>query len=201
MTLSRREFHKSSIGLLALAAGGSLTLEGCSVLTDIQNGVNAAQSGWGLVLAELEKNEILTATNPLVGEVNAAFMSVQAALAIAESEPTQTTKQKIADALLALSAAIQAFLADAPIPPGALLTAIVGALSIVLSTIAGWLTELPAPAPPSTFKVKFGPSTFKVKFGGTVNITPKKRTARQVKKDWNSAVGGKANLKLHVSSF
>ena len=193
MNLTRREFSKTvPLGLLALSMAGSLSLEGCSVIGDIQNGLNAAQTGWGLVLAELEKDGILTATNPLVAEVNAAFTAAQAAIATYNDSPSTTTKQKIAAVLEALSAAIQAFLAAAPISVGPLLTAIVGALSIILSTIAGFLTELPAPTTTPSL-------VFTTKAGTSVTIVPQKRSVRAFKSAWNGQVGGYPDMALHVS--
>jgi hypothetical protein len=178
--ISRRDFSKAiRLGLLALAAGGSLTLTGCSPLVDY---LTEASTGVDSIFTLLG----IASSNPIRKDVDAAFGSAIAAANEYEADRTVGTG-KLVSALDALNTALKNFLAQADIP-SPLVAVILSAVSIVISTIEGWLNSLGKSA-----MVSFQLNT---KAGQPVTIAPKKRNAREFKRDWDAAVASQPSLVL-----
>ena len=165
MTLSRREFHKSSIGLLALAAGGSLTLTGCNPLSSY---LELALGGVDSLFLLLN----IPTTNPLRKDVDAAF---GAAIEGANKYGSDNVAgdSALVSLLDGIDTALQTFLAQADIP-STLVTLILSAVEIIISTIEGWIGK---PA-----------SQLKAKMGVTATSMPQKRSKRQFAEAWNAVV-------------
>jgi hypothetical protein len=186
---SRRAFAKSA-GFLALAASSGLTMVGCDPLGSyLQAGLAAFSS----LIALLEKNGVLSATNPLVAAVLAAFSAAMAADNAYQKDKAAGSSTISAD-LDAINAALQNFVANAPIPSG-LVTVVLDAIEVILSTIAGWVGTL---SPTVTIK-----GTLTAKSGATVQVVAKKRSKHAFISDWNSTVtkNGHPELSQHNSWF
>jgi hypothetical protein len=179
MTLSRREFHKSSIGLLALAAGGSLTLTGCNSL---ESYLQLALDGVESLITLLG----LPTTNPLVADVLAAFA---AAIAGAQKygDDNVAGDSVLVSLLDAVDAALQTFLSQATIP-SALITLVLQAVELIISTIRGWVGKTPV-------------TQLTAKMGASVSVTPVKRNKRTFVKAWNEVVTVNSHPELKLKGW
>jgi len=167
MNPSRRDFAKlSSIGLLALAAGGSLTLTGCNPLSSY---LSLALGGVDSLFTLLG----LSNTNPLVADINAAFA---AAIAGANKYGSDNVAgdSALVSLLDAVDTALQTFLSQATIP-SALVTLVLQAVELIISTIRGWVGKTPV-------------TQLTAKMGASVSVTPVKRTKHQFRTRWNEVV-------------
>ena len=173
--MNRRSFVSRSTGLLILAASSGLTMVGCDPLGSyLQAGLAAFSS----LVSLLEKNGVLTATNPLVATVLAAFSAAIAADNAYEKDKAAGASA-LASALDAINAALQNFTANAPIP-STLITLVLDAIEVIISTIAGWAGTL---VPTVTIK-----GMLTSKSGATIPVVAKKRSRHAFISDWNSTV-------------
>ena len=194
MTLTRREFTKSTAALAAGAAVSSaLELTGCNLETDILNYSKVGKAAFDSVVAMLEARGVLPAGgNQFTRAVDAAFDAVAAAVAAYQAGNGTGTLAEISAALAAVTAAISTFLGELNIPEASLLSLVLALVQIILETIAGFVSKLPAPpAPPIT--------QFHTRRGDQLTVEPRVRTVRQFKRDWNAAAAGHAELQLKLT--
>jgi hypothetical protein len=191
MIQTRRSFVKSSgMLLLATTAGGSIELTGCDSLG---NYLSVGLAAFSSLVALLAKDGVLTASNPLVMDVNAAFAAAMAADQTYQKDKAAGTSALVA-ALDAVNAALQAFTSQAVIP-STLITLVLDAVEIIISTIAGWAGTL---VPTITVK-----GTLTAKSGQTKAVVAKKRSKHTFISDWNATVtrDGSPQLTLKNSWF
>ena len=192
MNLTRREFTKSTAALAAGAAVSSaLELTGCNLETDILNYSKVGKAAFDSVVAMLEQRGVLPAGGTqFTRAVDAAFDAVAAAVAAYQAGNGTGTLAEISAALAAVTAAISQFLSETNIAEPPLLSLVLALLQVILGTIAGFLTKLPPV--PAGLNHQPGP-------GRQLSITPKLRTVRQFKRDWNAAAAGHAELQLKLT--
>ncbi len=188
MTLSRREFGKAvGVGSLVLTtAGSSLFLGGCNFAQDIVNFEPTAANALTSIENILGANGIIF--SPVVQE---AFTAAQAALVamkaaaeeyLAINPPPATTTAKLRAALQAVVDQVGAFLKALALPNGGILSLVLALAQLILSTIAGFMGNLPTSLQMKLAHVELN--------GVPVTITPVKRTRRAFKKQWNSELDG-----------
>jgi hypothetical protein len=187
MNPTRRGFIKISGAALLLSTGGAgVLIEGCNAGTVFQD-----ITAW-LPTAEMAFAGIVTLLTPflppgatvLIGEVNAAFQVVAAAVTEYENAPAAdkaTLLGKIRVALAATSDQIQAFLNAVNIPGNPLIAVALGLAQILISAIEGFLNKIPAPA---GAKVHLARTSIHCS-GVTVVVVPKVRTLSAFKAAYN----------------
>ncbi|MGC1581321.1 MAG: hypothetical protein WA766_07550 [Candidatus Acidiferrales bacterium] len=187
MKLTRREFSKTvPLGLILVSTGGMIELEGCAGLSVY---LGLALTGFTSLVNLLVSKGLISASNAIVVDVYAAFAAAQAADNTYNSDKTAGASALVS-ALSAVNQALQTFLAQADIPVlSGLVSLVLDAVQVIISTIAGYLGGLPNPAP--------SPSTLKAKVGQSVAVVPKKRSPRVFRDDWNKVVTGYPTLKLN----
>jgi hypothetical protein len=181
---TRRVFFKQAA--LASAAIGSLAsstacwLTG-SVFTQILSYINVGLQAFQAVVNLLAPSAAVAVTAAIT-LVKAGFADLVTAVDAYEAAPAAdkaTLLQKVSTVLSILEASIQQFWNDLKLPSGSLATTISGLLGIILSVLAGFATQLPAPAPtPATTKAKALPNL--------IPVTPQKMSVSQFKKAFNS---------------
>jgi len=188
----------STSGLLALAAsGGAMIFQaGCSVFDSIVAYVGVGLSAVVAVANLLAGSGVTSvgsgeAISAVVDLIKKAFADVQVAIAQYEGAPADqkaTLKQKVATALQAVADEIQKFWSDLAIPDPKLGDLVHGLLGIVLSTLAGFAAQLPAPV--STPKA----AVLKKR----VVFSPKKRSVAKFRDDFNKLLeqGGYSSYKI-----
>jgi hypothetical protein len=184
MQISRREFNKLvPAGLLGLSLTGSLIGCGSDPLGAY---LTTGKAAFDSLAALLVSKGILQEGSPLIQDVDAAFSAAEDANTAYNNNKSAGSSQ-LAAALAAINQALQAFLAQADIPTSSgLVTIVLDAIEIILSTIAGYLNSLPNPAPV--------PSILTAKSGHAVTVIPKKRSLSQFKTDWNRVVASQPSL-------
>ena len=199
MEMTRRGFVvRTSSGIAAIAASGALT--GCSagnVFTDIENwipvGVSAIQgivsllNGSGLITPPMQVlvTAILTGFDDLLADVKTYE---------ALNPPPTGALAKIEEVFSLIVGNIQMLLAqvggNSPV-----IATVIGLAQVILSTIAGFLGDLPV----TTKSLRLS-GTFQV---GSQNVTYKTehRTIRKFKRDYNAVAnaGGHPEIDLHLS--
>ena len=195
--MNRREF---GAGALAVTVSGPFLLTGCSastVFTDIEHwipvGIAAVQgivsllNGAGLITPPMQVlvAAILTGFDDLLADVKAYE---------ALNPPPVGALAKIEEVFSLIVGNIQSLLAqvggNSPV-----IATIIGLAQVILSTIAGFLGELPV----TTRSLRMS-GTFQV---GSQNVTFKaeRRTIRKFKRDYNhvAEAGGHREIDLHLS--
>jgi hypothetical protein len=183
MKISRREFSLSSFGMLLVAMTASLWSAACAAFDNIVKWVGVGIAGVSSVVALLAGAGIgTTAEGVLISlvlkAIKAGFADVQAAIAEYENAPAAdkaTAKGRISTALQALADQIQKFWSDLSIPDARLGALIQGLLGIVLTAIAGFMTQLPAPVTPSTA----------VNLPRRINVAPRKMSESEFRNEFN----------------
>jgi len=195
MNLSRRDFNR--LALASAALGPAMLATGCNLETDILNYSKVGKQAFDNVVAILEADGVLPAGgNQFSKAVDAAFDAVTAAVNAFQAQNPTGTLADISAALVAVTTAINAFLSELNIPVPSTVTLVIALVSVILSTIAGFLTQLP-PSPGAAATAihvrKIGARTFE--------ITPKMRSVRKFKRDWNAAAkaGGHPEAELKLS--
>lgn len=148
MNFTRRNFVKgSSTGLLYLAVGSSLALDGCNVFDDILTWVPI-----GLTAL----NGIVTILGPLVGPgplvilglVKAAFADLSAAVSEYKNDTNPTDKAtllaKIRTFLGDIVSHFQDFLNALNLGNNPIVAIVIGLANIVISAIEGFMGQLPS---------------------------------------------------------
>ena len=159
MQLTRRSLA-GGLGRLGLSfvAAGAFLETACpafgsvfsSILKYVGTGLQAFQtvldllSGLGII-----NIGAMPAIDALIALVKSGFADLQIAVSDYENAPAaskQTLLGKISTAIAALMSTIQQFWSDLNIPDPKLAETIKGLLGLILSTLSGFLTQLPAPA-------------------------------------------------------
>jgi len=194
MELTRREFGKNSIlGLVLLSCTEFFTgvLSGCTwpknlyqnILSYTTLGLDAFQS----IISLLTASGIIipvegAAISTVVALVKAGFADLQVAVTNYEAAPAAnktTLLGKISTALAVLQAQLGTFWANLSLPTGTKVSLLVqGLLGIIVSTLAGFATQLPPPAASATAR--------SVNVLARLGVTAQKRTPAEFKKDFNS---------------
>jgi hypothetical protein len=189
MNTSRRSFAQLSLGAVALASTlGSTVLEtACTfgtVFAAILKYVGVGLQAFQAVVDLLTGAGVLPlgsapALDAIIALVKAGFADLQVAVTNYNNNPGDKTTLlgKISAALASLEANIQTFWSDLQIPDGKLAALVQGLLGIIISTLQGFATQLPAPAPTPALKaaaenpkrltvptLKLTPAQFKKRF-------------------------------------
>jgi len=178
--MNRRELLGA--GVLVLASGVTLSLEGCDVWSEIEQWVPTG-------IAAFEQIVILVAPvaapgiDAIAEAVKAAFSVLAAAVDQYRNAPADqkaTLLQKVILAFNLVSTNLQQFLNAINVPGSSPIVKIVlGLVNIILSTIMGFVNRIqPTPA---TAAVRLTLS------GQSVNVTPVVRSRAKFKSDWNAA--------------
>lgn len=187
MELTRRMFGKS-IGTLGLVAalGNIITSTACGLFDSILAYVGVGLQAFGSVVDLLAGAGVIppgegTLLHLAINAVKVGFADVQAAVTAYDNAPPDqkgTLKGKISVVLAILEADIQKFWDDLKIPDSKLASLVQGLLGIILSTLAAFQTQLPAP--PKLAKVEASKN-----FSRRIVYTPKKRSVKDMRKDFN----------------
>jgi hypothetical protein len=198
MNMTRRDFGKSTgIGLLGLAVGGSLLTEGCgNIFSEILAWVPVGKAAFQGIINLLEGAGLVNpAINALVTTILAGFDDLVADIKAYQAiqPPPAGALAKIQEVFSLIVNNFQSLLSQVAANPIA--TLIIGLAQIILSTIAGFMGQLPATA--KTLQLT---GTFRVG-RETVSYTAKARTRRQFKKDWNhvAEAGGHKEIDLPLT--
>lgn len=173
-------------GYLLMAGSGilSLLLGGCSVITDIENWVPIALTSLSSIQALLG----VLATPLIVAiftQIKAALSDLLAAAQEYDKAPDAskgTALGKMQTALTAITDNFQNMLAQLP-GVGAIISLVIGLVQIILTTIAGFVTKLPA-APAGAVNPTMRASI--KAHNQTVTIPPIYRNKKKFRGDWNS---------------
>jgi hypothetical protein len=200
--LTRRELFKvsgSSVGLYFMASSFTLLSGGCtfgSVFSQIQAWVPVGLNAFNGVLTILEGAGVI---NPIAGSAVALLIqTIQAAFAqlAADVQAYQSITPPPAGALAKIEATLgiivthfQAFLSSINISDNKIVTLVVGLVQIILSTIAGFQSQLPTAAAAASRTLQVS--------GQTIAIVPVKRSVKQFKKDFNAACGSHTEAFIH----
>jgi hypothetical protein len=206
MILSRREFGKratlTAVGMRLALIGAGVGMAGCNVFNDILNWVPVGEASLNSILTVLTSNgvAIAPAIQSVVSLIEAGFTALTAAV-----KEYQSTTPAPVGAVAKIQAAFNdivdnfsTFLKSLSVSSG-LVGIIVGLANVVFSTIAAFANQLPAPA-----TAKFSASIREIHVGAVVQtVTPKLRTRRVFKKDFNSTLdaGAKASLVIPKSAY
>lgn len=185
--MNRRNFFLySSVGAIT---GSTVLTTGCwfssNLFTSITKYVGVGLQGFSAIVGILEGAGIInpvagTAIFALINLVKAGFADLQTAVNnynAAPAEQKQTLLGKISVAVATLEQSLQEFWSDLQIPNPGLATVIEGLLGVILSTLAGWSSGLPAPV-----------GVQKRALAKAIVVTPKKRSPSQFKKDFNAII-------------
>lgn len=195
MNLTRREFTKiGTLTTLVVTADFSLALTGCNLPDEIKEYAAVGKLAFDNVVGLLEARGVLPAGgNNFTREVDAAFDAIAAAVSSYQAGNGAGTLGEIASALAAATAAIQTFLGETGIGDNALLETVLALLQIILDTLAGFLTKLPAPStlpPPQRTLAHHGHLPLAVQ--------AHRRSLREFKRDWNAAAKSHAVPQVYV---
>jgi len=190
MAITRREFagHLAT-GAAAIALGGAtIEMSGCNVWTDIENWIPLGIAAVNSILAILEANGVPLAApiQLIVNTIQAGFTALEAAIKEYQSTTPAPVGvlQKIETIFTDIVNNFGTFLTQLGLK-GGLLSLISSLVQIILSTISGFMNELPSVATRALV------AHTGLKAGSmTVPVLPIKRTRRGFKKDWNNTCYG-----------
>lgn len=186
MQLSRRSFGQK-LAFAGIAISGSSLLTACppfssvyqKILQYVNVGLQAFQSVVNLLVASGVINVAEgTAISAAVNLVKVAFADLQTAVNnyLNSTGDKSTLIGKISVALAAVQASIQQFWNDLNIPDARLSSLVEGLLGVILSVLAGFQTQLPAP-PPTAVKAVTG--------GKMIRVAAKRESVKDLKKEFN----------------
>lgn len=189
--MNRRSFaQKLGSGMLALGALTQLTfLTACSVFDNILKYVAVGLQSFQAVVDLLAGAGVIvpglgTVIDAAIALVKAGLADLQVVVTAYENAPADqkaTLLQKVSLALAIAEANIQQFWSELKIPDAKLSSLVKGLLEIILSTLAGFGTQLPPPPTSAVLdKMKSVPRG--------LTVTPIKRSASQFKKDFNGVL-------------
>jgi hypothetical protein len=151
--MTRRDFNKRFAGILLMFStlSSALLTTGCSVYDRIVQWVGVGIAAFTSIVKLLAGAGIVStvegmAITAILGLFKTGMADVQVAIAEYENAPAaskQTAAQKVSVALQAVIDGLQKFWNDLSIPDGQLASLIQGLLGIILSTLAGFMTQLP----------------------------------------------------------
>lgn len=194
---NRRRFMKLS------AAGAALAflpfMGGCNAIQDIENWVPIGEGAIDSIMAILEANNI--AISPVIqlaeAAVNAAITDLLSACRayLATTPPPVGTLQKIQTMLSDVTSSFSNFFAQLNLPQGSSLFSLVtGLVKIVLDTISGFAAQIASPA---ALRI-----VGSIRASGvSIPITPRRRTRRKFKKDWNSALDSAKGVQVPAQAY
>jgi hypothetical protein len=197
MTLTRRQFATRGASLLgALGILPLLTSTGCwlsSVYADIIKYVPIGLSAFSSIVSILSGAGVIgvpigAAIAGIVALVNKGFADLQTAVNSYQSAPAASKSillGAISTALSTVEAYIQQFWSNLTIPDAQLASLVEGLLGVITSTLLGFASQLPAPAPSAAL-------TMRASLRKTINVAPKKRSLRQFRDDFNALLKGTA---------
>jgi len=199
MDFTRRDFTKGmgTTALFLLATGGTaLTMTGCNVFTDIENWVPVGTAAFNSIVVLLETAGLINpAMAPVIAAIRLGFTEILADVKayLAIQPPPVGALAKIQAVFGLIVSNFQDMLSQLQIATGPILTLVISLAQVILSTIAGFLGQLPVAASVLTGTLKVGKET--------VAYTAQKRSVRQFKKDWNSKVkaGNHPEMALSLS--
>jgi hypothetical protein len=196
--MQRREWLKSlgSYFVLALATGGSLLTTGCFSVSQISSwlgvGIQAVTSIVNLLTgAGVMSTAAGVALTTVLALLKAGFADVQAAIVAYQDAPAankQTALGKVSTAMQAIGDELQKLWSDLTIPDSQLASIVQGLIGIILSTIAGFMTQLP---PPLVQSKAMG-------LPRKLSVTPQKRTQKQFVGDFNQVISGAGHPELAI---
>jgi hypothetical protein len=210
--LGRRELlKKAGAVLFTISISLSSMAVSCgNVISDILNWTPVGLAAFNQIVTLLESEGVINvlgggAVISLIAIIQKAFNDLKAAVLAyqAITPPPVGALAKIDAALGLIIADLQTFMGDLNIPDPSLVTVVVGMASIIMSTIAGFVLQLPAStqAQLPTIKDRLARNT---KVGNTlVSYVPLKRSNRYFIKEWNTLCsdGGHKEAQLPLSLF
>lgn len=201
MIVGRRQFvgHLTRSAAAVALSSAVVSMSGCSVWTDILNWVPVGEAALNSILSILSANGITVAAPGLaiIQTIEAGFTALVAAIKEYQSTtpPPVGTLAKIETILTDIADNFSTFLKSLNIS-GGLLGVIVGLAQVVLSTIAGFMGQLPTPTPATAAHAAVRSLT--VGSAQPVVVVPVHRTRRAFKKDFNATLDG--GVKLGVNT-
>ena len=192
MEITRRSFAgrmMAGAGMLAVSSMTTACWFTGTVFTQIMSYVGVGLTAFQAVVDLLDP-ALAVAVNSIVAPIKAGFADLQLAVQAYNNAPAaskSTLLGKISTILSDLQSQIQNFWSNLNLPDGSLATLIQGLLGIILSTLAGFATQLPAPvAAPRALPAK------------AISVAPVKRNKKQFEKDFNGALvaAGKPAVKF-----
>lgn len=207
MEISRRGFTKlmGAVSLLSLAEWQALFLSGCSnVWDDIIAYAPVGISAVTNLLNLLGSFGIIpvgsgTAAAALISAITTGWNDVVADVKLYQSEPANATlAQKIEDELQAISNQVTAFRANLNLGTSTEAKIIQALLSLILTTIAGFISAVAAKAGvPTAAAIKKSRRTVIVG-GQSLVIEPKYRKRSEFVKEWNAAVDQAGHAEIEI---
>jgi tetrahydromethanopterin S-methyltransferase subunit F len=192
MNLNRRAFATSiaKAAVTIAAAGSFLGVASCgNIFAAIEKYVPVGLQGFTAVVNLLAGAGVLplgtgTAVQLLITAVKAAFADVTVAVQDYQAAPAAdkaTLLGKISTVVADAETNIQLFWSNLNLPAGSTATLVEGLLQVIVSTLMGFGTQLPAPASSKEMRAKRSaiPDT------KLINATPKMRSVAQFKADFN----------------
>jgi hypothetical protein len=193
----RNMLQRSAFGLAALlVTGPTLFLAGCTfggVMAAISAYVPVGLAAFNGVLALLTgviPPGTSTAIGALVVLIKAGFADLLAAVQEYQNAPAAqkvTFKEKISELLTVLGDNIQKFMTDISISDNKLLELVTGLVSLILTALAGFSAQLPAPLA----------GRKKLTVGGKP-ITPKLMSVKEFKRQWNQIAGAASHPEIEL---
>ena len=189
-SITRRQFtgHLVRGAGLVVMSSAALSLDGCSVWTDIVNWIPVGEAAVNSILSLLTANGVLIAApiQVIVSLIEAGFTALKGAV-----QEYQSTTPPPVGALAKVEAGFKAVIDNFTTfvqslgVSGGLLGIITGLAQIIFGTLAAFMNKLPASS--SLRRTVVIGSTVKVGTA-TVAVNPKMRTRRVFKKDWNATM-------------
>jgi hypothetical protein len=189
--MERRRFVKLC-GALCAVCSPLFTLAGCSfssVYADILAYVPAALSAFSVVLSILSAAGITLCAicAGLVNTVKAAFADLQTAITLYDDAPQSgktTLLGKISTALLVAEEVLQEFWSNLDIPDSGIAGTIEGIIQIILETLMGFQSAIPAP--PAVTTESAAALHRRQSLAKTIRYTPTRRSLKQFKSAINA---------------
>jgi len=189
MKITRRTFGRfmGTLGLLA-TLGWSVVLEGCTSFATISGwiatGLDSFQSiidllvGQGVIMVAIGSaiDLIIKGVKAAISDIGSAVDAYNAAPAASKA----TLEGKITTAIIAAQDEISQFWNDLQIPDAKVASTVAGLLGLIVSTLAGFMTQLP-PAPATVQRRTFQK---------TLAAVPQKRSIGQYKSAFNAILDG-----------
>lgn len=199
MNLNRRCFFKQLgfVSIFLVSMGPTALLTGCNALTDIANWVSVGLSAFQNIIGLLEGTGVINVAAggeiaSIVGIIDTGFTDLRAAIQQYKSTtPAPAGALAKVDAILSLVVTdFQSFMSSLNFNDPSVEKLVTSLAEILLSTLGGFESELPASAAVAQTSFRVGSRELMVK--------PKHRTRHQFIRDWNHQVssGGHPELKL-----
>jgi hypothetical protein len=206
--MNRRTFLNRAARLVAAIAvlGVSLTLTGCSALTDLLNWIPVGLQAISSILSLLSGAGVVVgpAISTIIGLIQVGLADLRLAIVEYQSTvpPPAGALAKIDTFLADLVSNIGNVLQQLPTGPASIITLVVGLFELVLSTIEGFLMQIPAAAAGALPKTDAVFKRGMTVNGVAVSIGPRKNlTRRAFIRDYNRLVdaGGQPGAALPES--